>query len=49
MKNYTKIVKSQKEFSFFGDEKHEISIKEYLNRINSYCNPEKSTFIISLF
>ena len=48
MKNYKKTVKSQKEFSFFGDEKPEISIKEYLNRINSYCNPEKSTFIISL-
>ncbi len=48
MKNYKKIIKSQKQFSFFDDEKPDISIKEYLNRINRYCNPEESTFIISL-
>ena len=48
MKNYKKIFKSQKKFSFFDDEKPDISIKDYLNRINCYCKPEESTFIISL-
>jgi hypothetical protein len=48
MKNYKKIIKSQKQFSFFDDEKPDISIKDYLNRINCYCKPEESTFIISL-
>jgi hypothetical protein len=48
MKNYKKIFKSQKDFSFFDDEKPDISIKDYLNRINCYCKPEESTFIISL-
>jgi len=48
MKNYKKILKSQNHFSFFEKEKPEILIKDYLNRINYYCCPEKSTLIISL-
>ena len=31
MKNYKKIFKSQKKFSFFDDEKPDISIKEYFS------------------
>jgi hypothetical protein len=47
IKNYKKIIKSQKN-SFFSHEKPEISIFDYLNRINKYCIPEESTLIISL-
>ena len=47
IKNYKKIIKSQKN-SFFFYVKPEISIFDYLNRINKYCIPEESTLIISL-
>jgi len=47
IKNFKKIIKSQKN-SVFTNEKPEISIFDYLNRINDFCIPEESTLIITL-
>jgi hypothetical protein len=47
LKNYKKIIRNEKnKFSIL--EKPNISIKDYLIRINNYLNPEESTLIISL-
>ena len=47
LKNYKKIIRNEKN-KFSKLEKPNISIKDYLIRINNYLKPEESTLIISL-
>ena len=48
MKNYKEIVKKQSKVVFSASSAPEISLEDYLIRIQTYSNMEKSTLILSL-